>query len=397
VSESTRNRLLRVGDENVRVSNIELFFDLVYVFAVTQLAHHLSATHSVDGVIQTAVLLAMVWQVWVYTTWFSNYLDPDHQAVRLTIVVVMLLSLVLAAALPEGFTSRGWIVAVLYSAIQIGRSLFAVVGLRGERLHAVFVRFIPWLALGAVPMLLGATVHGHAREALWALSIAIEVGGAAVGFWTPVIGRSETTDWTISGAHFAERCQAFVLIALGESIVVTGTTLSHGLRDHLTGEEALTFVVAFAGAVALWWVYFDQAAEKSAERIEASDDPGRLGRSAFHWVHPLIVGGIIVSAAADERVLADPSARGHMSTSLLVLGGTALFLVGHAVFKGVVFRLVSWPRVVAAAVLMALLLLAPHVTELVLSIVTLAVVLCVPIADRLLHPAWDAQFTTATP
>ena len=384
-------RFLRDGDG--RVTQVELFFDLVYVFAVTQLAHLLLARPTVDGAVETAVLLAMVWQVWVYTTWMTNYLDPDTETVRLVLIALMFASLVLAAALPEAFTTRGTLIAVVYVVMQLGRSVFVAISLRGHPLSVAFWRIGAWCALGAVPMLAGAAVHGHAREALWAAAVAVELVGAAVGFATPGIGRSDTREWTIDGGHFAERCQAFVLIGLGESIVVTGATLSQTLGGHPGGGRIAAFVVAFAGSVALWWIYFDRTAADSAQEIERSDDPGRLGRNAFHWVHPIIVAGIIVAAAADQAVLDDPTRRGELTTSWLVVGGVALFLGGHALFKAVVWRVVSWSRVLAVAVLLMLLLLAPHVSALSLAVATLAVVIAVAVADRIRHPlaaGWDA-------
>jgi low temperature requirement protein LtrA len=378
--------MLRDGDG--RVTQIELFYDLVYVFAVTQLSSFLVHHQTLEGAVETAVLLAMVWQVWVYTTWMTNYLDPNRQAVRLALVVLMLASLVLAAALPFAFSARGLVVAIVYLAMQMGRSGFVIWAVRGHELRWVFWRALSWSALAAVPMLCGAAVDGYARAALWACAVALELAGAAIGFATPFIGRSATADWTIDGGHFAERCQAFVLIALGESIVVTGATLSGlvGGTDSAVSRY-VAFGLAFFGAVALWWVYFDRAAGDSARVIDSSDDPGRLGRNAFHWVHPLIVAGIIVTAAADDVVLHAPTEHGRMTTSWLVVGGVALFLGGHAVFKAVVWRIPSWPRIVAVAVLFGLLALAPHVSALTLAVAVLAVVIAVAVADRLQHPA----------
>jgi low temperature requirement protein LtrA len=376
---------LRQGDGANQVTTVELFFDLVYVFAITQLSHLLGGTHTTtDGAIQAAVLLAMVWQVWVYTTWTVNYLDPKRAPARGLLIVLMLGSLVLSAALPEAFHNRGLAVAVTYVAMQGGRALFVVWALRGERLQLVFLRILPWTSVSSAVMLLGGVEHGHVRELLWAISIAVDLGGAAIGFYVPGLGGSQTTEWTISGGHFAERCQAFVLIALGESIIVIGSRLN--VADP-TGHNVAAFGAAFAGVVGLWWVYFDRAAGDSAREIESSADPGRLARNAFHWIHPLIIGGIIVTAAADERVLDHPEGGAEASTSWLILGGTALFLGGHALFKAVVWRAVSWPRVVAVAVLAALGLLAPHVSALTLGAGTLAVVIAVAIADRILHPA----------
>ena len=152
----------------------------------------------------------------------------------------------------------------------------------------------------------GGFAHGSARYLLWLLAVGVDLAGGAVGFATPGLGRSRTSDWTIEGGHFAERCQAFILIALGESIVIIGAALTD---KSVTASNVTAFVVAFAGSVALWWLYFDQSAEAAAEKIARSDDPGRLGRSAYHLIHPVMVAGIIVSAAADQKVLSDPSRR----------------------------------------------------------------------------------------
>ena len=368
------------------MTNVELFFDLVYVFAVTQLSHLLVRNTSLDGAVQTAVLLAMVWQVWVYTTWATNYLDPRRQSVRAMLLVLMLGSLVLASALPRAFEDRGLLVAAMYAAMQVGRCVFVIVALRGERLQLAFVRILGWSVTSSAVMLLGAvTAHGHLRELLWASAVVIDLIGAAVGFFLPGLGRSATADWTISGGHFAERCQAFVLIALGESIVVTGTTLSD--LAHPDAAEVVAFLTVFAISVGLWWLYFDRAADDSARAIANSADPGRLARSAFHWIHPLIVAGIIVSAAADDVVLADPTARGRMPTAWLVLGGAALFLLGHAMFKAVVWRVRPTARLVGVGVLAVLFAVAPHVSALTLAIAVLAVVVGVAVSDRMVHPA----------
>jgi low temperature requirement protein LtrA len=295
----------------------------------------------------------------------------------------MLGSLVLAAGLPDAFGDRGLLVASTYVAMQAGRCLFLIWALHGERLQIVFLRILPWTCASGVVMIVGAFEHGNVRALLWATSVAIDLVAAGFGFYVPGLGRSATTEWTISGGHFAERCQAFVLIALGESIVVMGALVP---LDHPTGHRIVAFGVAFAGAVALWWVYFDRAAEDSAHEIERSRDPGRLARNAFHWIHPVIFGGIIVVAAADEKVLEHPAARGAASTSWLILGGTALFLAGHAAFKAMVWRTASWPRIAGAAVLLVLGALAPHTAALTLAVCALAVIVAVAIADRVLHP-----------
>ena len=371
-----------------RVTDVELFFDLVYVFAVTQLSHLLVEHPTVRGGVQTAVLLAVVWQVWVYTTWTTNYLDPGRTLVRGLLLALMFGSLLLAAAIPEAFHQHGMLVAVTFTCIQVGRSLVSLLALRGEEdLRMVYVRILPWSVVTSVLMVVGALEHGDARIAVWAVAVSIELVGAAFGFWLPGVGGSATTDWQISGGHFAERCQAFVLIALGESVVVIG-----GLAklDDPHWRDVVAAAGAFAGVVGLWWIYFDRAAAESAQVIESSDDPGRLARSAFHWGHPVIIAGIIATAAADEKILEHPGEHGRHAVAWLTLGGVGLFLAGHALFKALVWRVVSWPRVIAVVALALLGLVSVHVSALVTGLCALAVIVCVGLADRIGHPLDDA-------
>jgi len=364
-----------------RVSNVELFFDLVYVFAVTQLSHYLIDHQTVGGVLQALLLLTMVWLVWAYTTWVTNWLDPERIPVRLMLLGLMLLSLVMSVALPGAFGGRGLAVGLAYAVMQIGRSLFAVWALRGDRLQRNYQRILAWCLVSGTLAVAGGLAAGHARELLWLAAVAVDILGGLAGFWTPGLGRSTTQDWTIEGSHFAERCQAFILIALGESIVVIGATLA-GLRT-ITGQEVAAFLAAFVGSVGLWWLYFHRSAEAGAQVIAGSADPGRLGRSAYHLIHPIMVAGIIVVAAGDQLVLDQPGVVGAAPVSAMLLGGSALFLIGHALFKAVVWRTVSRARIAGVAVLAVLGVVAPHVTALVLSICTALVVLAVATADYL--------------
>jgi low temperature requirement protein LtrA len=373
----------RAGSE--RVTNVELFFDLVYVFAVTQLSHYLLSHATVAGALRTGLLLVMVWLVWAYTTWVTNWLDPERIAVRLLLLALVPASLVMSAFLPEAFGPRGLAVGCAYAGMQIGRSAFAVVALRGQPLQRNYERILAWCLVSGTLAVAGGIAAGHARELLWAGAVGVDLLGGVAGFYTPGLGRSRTADWTIEGGHFAERCQAFILIALGESIVVIGATLS-GL-PRITGAEIGAFAVAFIGTIGLWWLYFDRSAEAGARVIARSSDPGRLGRSAYHFIHPFMVGGIIAVAAGDEVVLSHPGTVGEVRVAWLVLGGTALFIAGHAAYKAVLWRHISWPRVAAVAVLALLALLAPHVSALVLGACAAAVVVAVAVADQAATPA----------
>jgi low temperature requirement protein LtrA len=310
-------QLLRDRSGGRRVTNIELFFDLVYVFAVTQLSHLLLHDLTAGGALRSA-LLAMVWLVWAYTTWVTNWMDPERLEVRLLLVALMLISLAMSAALPYAFAGWGWLVGTAYAVQQAGRSLFMVIALRGSGpLQRNFERILAWCVVSGAFAVAGGLAGGLARDLLWTLAVATDVAGGLAGFATPALGRSLTSDWTIEGGHFAERCQAFILIALGEPIVIIGATLS-GLA-HVTAVAVAAFAVAFAGSVALWRLYFDRSADASAEVIAASDAPGRIARAAYHLIHPVMVAGIIVTAAGDDKILSYPSSTASAPYAWLIL------------------------------------------------------------------------------
>ena len=347
--------LLRApGERNHQVTPIELFFDLVYVFAITQLSHHLLDHLDMRGALQTLLLLVAVWTAWIYAAWLTNWFDPNQRAVRLLLVGMMLVSLLMSSAMPEAFDERGLLFAAAYVTMHVGRALFAVAALRNEPgLRRNFERILAWSVASSVLWLAGGFVEGTTREMLWLAAVAVDLISAMVGFYTPGLGRSRTRDWNIAGEHVAERCRLFIILALGESILVTGATFANMPVEVVT---LAAFVVAFLGSVALWWVYFDRTADYAAEVIARSSDPGRLGRSAYSYDHLPMVAGIIVTAVGDELIIAHPTGSTDLPTAAVVLGGPALFLIGHALFKRAVFGLMSIPRVAA---IVALALLVP--------------------------------------
>ncbi len=350
---SDRGGLLRVRDGGAqRVAPLELFFDLVYVFAVTQLSHRLLGHLSVRGVLEALLLFSVVWSAWVGTTWVTNWFDPDRLPVRLMLAAVMLASLFMSVAIPEAFGERGLMFAAGYVAIQVGRTAFVLVALGGTHpLSRNFQRVLSWYVASGTLWIMGGLLEGEARYVLWGLALTADVWGPVTGYWTPGLGRTRTGEWTIEGGHFAERCQLFVIIALGESLLVTGTTFG---EIEASTSTVLAFVVAFIGSVALWWVYFFRGAEAASEIISSSEDPGRLARSAYTYCHIPMVAGIIAVAASDELTVAHPSDPGTFASIALILGGTGLFLAGHALFERAVFGALPWSRVIAIVVLAVL-------------------------------------------
>jgi low temperature requirement protein LtrA len=345
-----------------RVTPLELFFDLVFVFAVTQLSHLLLDHLSIRGVLETLFLLLAVWWAWVYTAWFTNWFDPDRLPVRLVLVAA---SLLMSVAIPEAFGERGLMFALAFVAIQVGRTAFAVLALGASHpLSGTFWRILAWLVAAGVLWVAGGLVEGGARYVLWLLALAVDYAGPVMRYRTLGLGSSRTEEWTIEGTHFAERCQLFIIIALGESILVTGTTFAEIEASALT---VCAFVVAFLGSVALWWIYFARSAEAARKVFTSSEDPGRLGRSAYTYFHLPMVAGIIAVAAADELTVAHPGETGTLASVTLTLGGTALFVAGHALFKWAVFGVLPWSHAVAVAALMALIPVGFAIPTLALS------------------------------
>jgi low temperature requirement protein LtrA len=367
---STRT-MLRTRSEHApsRVTSIELFFDLVFVFAVTQLSHLLLAHLTILGAIQTALLLMAVWWVWIYTSWVTNWLDPDKTPVRLLLFGLMLLGLTLAASIPKAFETRALPFAGAYVAMQVGRSLFMLWALRGrsEVNFRNFQRITAWLMLSGVFWIAGALIDGNARLGVWAVAMLIEFVSPSLGFWVPGLGRSTTADWDVEGGHMAERCGLFIIIALGESILLTGATYAD---LFWSGETVAAFVTAFVGSVAMWWIYFNIGAERASHLIRASADPGRMARVAYTYVHLLLVAGIIVSAAADELLLKHPHGHADAKTTAVLIGGPALYLIGNLLFKWVT---AGWPplsHLAGLALLVALVAAAAHVPVLALGAAT---------------------------
>jgi low temperature requirement protein LtrA len=361
-----------------RVTYLEMFFDLVYVFAVTQLSLLLLEHLSVRGALQTLLVLLAIWRAWIDTAWVTNWFNPGRLGVRLVLVAVMLLSLVMSAALPEAFGGRGLIFAGAYVTVQVGRGLFTVLALRHEPgLHRNFQRITAWAGASGLLWLAGGLARGPARDLLWLAAAALDYAGPAAGFRAPGLGRSQISDWTIIGGHLAERCHLFLMIALGESVLVIGATFgSQGITVARTG----AFVVAFLGSVTLWWVYFDRAAEQGSDVIARSSDPGRLGRSAYTYFHLPMVAGIIAAAVGDELTIAHPEGTGAAVVGT-VLGGPALFLAGHVLFKRAVFGRLSAARLVAIAALAVLVPVGLVVPPVVLAGAATLVVATVAVSD----------------
>ena len=365
-----------VPNQHSRVTYAELLFDLVFVFAVTQISHTLLGSFTPLGAVQTTLLFLAVWWVWVYTSWITNWLDPERTPVRVLLFLLMLGGLVLSTSIPKAFESRGLWFAIAYAAMQVGKTVFLWLSTPPHRSLARMnaIRITAWLSVSAVFWIAGGFAQGHQRLLLWAVALAIEYISPAVRFWIPVYGASSVADWVVEGGHMAERCAGFIIIALGESIVVTGTTFAD-LR--WSTETVSAFASAFIGALAMWWIYFHKGAEAGSELISKSSEPGRLARLAYTYLHMPIVAGIILAAVANELVLTHPAEHSDHKTVLSAIGGPLLFLIGTILFKHTIRGFLQLSHGAGIVALAILAWFAGDLSPLMLSFLTTAIMIVV--------------------
>ena len=243
----------RDAAETQGTTALELFYDLVFVFAITQVSQLLLEHLTWEGAWHASLVLLVVWWAWNYTTWVTNELDPDSIVVRALLIALMLASLLLAIAIPEAFGQRALLFAGSYVAIQVGRHAFLAFAASGpgtlERERAA--RILTWFVAAGVFWIAGAIATGPARAALWLLALAIDYTAPLVLYRVPGTRRLSHDAWTVQTAHFAERFQLFMIIALGESIVVTGATSpsstqhgeDRGVRDRLPRDRGALVAV----------------------------------------------------------------------------------------------------------------------------------------------------------
>ena len=380
-AQPTRN-LLRVRHGHSRVSFVELFFDLVFAFAITRLSHTLIEHFTQLGALQTVMLMLVVWFVWIDTTWVTNWLDPDRLPVRFTMLVLMLLSLILATALPRAFESSGLIFAGVYVLCQLGRTLFFIWAVR-DHIGMVrnFQRILVWATFVGAIWIVGAFAHDTARLILWLVGLAVELAGPALGFRVPGLGRSTPADWEVEGNHFAERCALFIIIALGETILLTGSIFG---ELAWTLDTVIAFLFAFLSSILMWWLYFDITAEMGSRAIASSAEPGRLARLAYTYIHLFIVAGIILAAVADELVLHHPTGHTEFGVALSIVGSTLLYLLGNLLFKRAIVGVVSPVFLTGIIALLILLPVSALVSPVVLSGFTVLVMGAIAVWARLM-------------
>src|SRR5919199_4215978 len=334
-------RRRRTDEVSQRASTLELFYDLVFVFAITQVSHLLLEHLTWPGAGQALIVLLAVWWSWNYTTWTTNELDTEIIPVRLLLLSLMLVSLLMAVPIPDAFGEHALLFAGSYVAIQVGRHSFLTFAAAEpgtiERERAG--RILTWFVAAGVLWIAGALVDGPVRTALWVAALTLDYGAPLVLFWVPGRPRLEGATWEVGTEHFAERFGLFIILALGESIVLTGATTS---ESDLTAATILAFVMAFLASAAIWWLYFTSVASVGEHYLAASDDRTTLARDGYTFLHAVFAAGIIMTAVGDELVIAHPTEVLPPREVTAVAAGPAVYLLAHTLFG---YRLTgSWHR-----------------------------------------------------
>ncbi|WP_341955174.1 low temperature requirement protein A [Microbacterium sp. LWH13-1.2] len=336
-----------------RVTYVELFFDLLFVLALTQLSAYLYENQTPLGAFEGAIMVCALWWAWVSTTWVTNWLDPVKLPVRGAVIALAFVALVMSVSIAEAFGDRAWAFAIAYVVLQVGRTAFIVWAAARHDRHVArdFSRILCWTVAGGALWIVGALLPLEWQLPLWAAALALELLGTVLGFPVPGWGKVQLRSWDLSGPHIAERTSLFVLIALGEGLLVTGFAF---VDKESSAASIAAMSTAFVTAAAAWWIYFDHGERVGAEAIEASEEPARLARTAYTWVHLPIIAGIVLMSVGDKETLALPDQR-SLAVTVVVVGAPILFLTGTALFRRVLEG--RWVRAQLVG-LVALVLLA---------------------------------------
>jgi low temperature requirement protein LtrA len=360
------------------VAPLELFFDLVYVFAIGQLSHHLVAHVDLRTGAETVIMALAVFYAWYMAAWGANWLDPDPLPVRLVLVGLMFASLLMSVAIDDAFDDRAWLFVTGYLLLQVGRSVFLIVALRGRPQGEHFVNDLVWELLTGVLWVAGAIADGDARLVLWGLAVAVAYGGAWAQHWLPGRGRRVDLEHTeIAGGHLVERFRLFFIIVLGETVLTMGNAFA---GEPFALERLLALAIGFAGTVALWWCYFQRAEALGADAAETAEDAGAVGLWGT-WTLTLIVLAMIAIAVADELAIAHPSDDATLGFTVLAFGGPALFLLAQLLFHHAALGRAPRSRALGLAPLAILAVATAQLTLIAGIIASSAVLIAVAITD----------------
>jgi low temperature requirement protein LtrA len=394
--------LVRPREVARSVTPLELFFDLVYVFTVSQLSRHLVENVSARGMLETLVLALAVMYAWFMTVWTSNWLDVDRRKVQLMLLVLMFASLLMATAVGEAFGGprfapwlgdRAGLFVIGYLAIQVGRTIFAVAAFRGHRLHDHFSNALVWEVATGLVWIAGVFADGDARLAIWSIAVLATYVGVIAGHPLPGKRSPFSSDSQIYAEHLLERFRLFFLIALGETVLTIGNAFADG---PVEAERLIALAAAFAGTVALWWCYFHRAERIGMDAVEGTRDASRLVAIGNYTLIAMVV-GIVAIAVGDQLAIDFSDSTSTATTAALIFGGPAIFLLAQLAFMRQASGQAPRARIAACLALAALALLTASFSLLVTVIASSAVLLAVAISDTRAEPPLPTPSKMAAP
>jgi low temperature requirement protein LtrA len=345
VSEHTP-RLTAVMREGERVTPLELFFDLVFVLALTQCTALIAATPSWEGVLKGLLVLGMLWWSWGGYAWLTSVVDPEEGSVRLVMFAAMAGFLVAALSVPQAFGSEALLFACAYAAVRtLHIALFILASRDDPALRSSVLGLAGSTAVGAGLLIVAAFTGGALQLGIWGTALLLDTLG-------PYFFGAD--GWKLVPGHFAERHGAIIIIALGESIVAVGSGARAGIDAGVVAAAVLGVVVA----AALWWAYFDVVAIVAERRLtNASEGRERneIARDSYSYLHFPMIAGIVLIAVGMKRTLAGVSEPLGFVSAAAMLGGAALYLLAHVAFRLRNVHTLNRQRLACAALLLALL------------------------------------------
>jgi low temperature requirement protein LtrA len=375
MAASGDSTLVRDPKHPERATHVELFFDLVFVSILARLTELLYDDLNWVGAYRMLLLLLAVWWIWSYTNLITDTLKSDRPPVQLMVIAIMFGALAMSTGVPDAFEERGLVFVGGYVGIHLFRSIAIGVILRHHKLRNRPLRGIFWFSLSGVPWFAGAFVPGTGRVILWTLALAIDYLAPLLRWPTPRLGRSPEWEWNLASEHLAERYRQFIIIALGETIIITGLTLK---GTDFAAHRSVAFALAFITTVLLFWLYFYRTREKLGVTISASADPRRENKWAG-YAHLIMVAGVVATTVGDQIIIEQPGGHTPPASVAAILGGPALFLTGRAMLGHEVFAHVARPWLVGLATLAvvspAMVLVPPVAVSGVVVVVLLGIVL----------------------
>jgi len=341
-------------DDEERVTPLELFFDLVFVFAITQVTAFIAADPTWKGLARGLLILALIWWAWAAYAWLTNALDTEADRTRLVMFLAMAAMFLAALAIPHAFNDDALLFAISYSVVRAAHVLLYGYAANDVDVQQAVLRFAPAVAIAGILLIAASFLDGYAQGALWAAAITIDYAGPAI---------AGMEGWKLHPGHFAERHGLVIIIAFGESIVAIGVGAG-GLA--LDAGVVAAAVLGIVTAAALWWAYFDVVAIVAERRLRQARGVAQnaMARDSYSYIHVMLIAGIVLVALGGKKTIAAVDEPLKLVPAVALCGGVSVYLLGHIAFRLRNIGTLNRQRLVVAAVAAALIPVATQIDAL---------------------------------